>query len=298
MTIIPYGLKADLRELSNLLDLEKTRTGFIGSCPVCGYKSGFCLTEKQGTLLAHCIVNECSFKQIIEAIRNLKTYPANPANPARVHQQGFNYKPLDVKDSYNNQAFIHSLWSQSIPAQGSLVETYLRSRGIVSAIPSTIRLLVEHSHTPTGLTLPVMLAKVDSLDNQLIGVHRTYLDPHGERKASVNPQKMMLGSCGRGALHLSEPKTILALAEGIETALSVQQMTGIPTWATLSAGGMKSLVVPSSIEEVFIFADHDQVGMEAAYEKASYLADAGRKTSVIKTPKVNTDFNDFLLEEK
>jgi len=43
--------------------------------------------------------------------------------------------------------------------------------------------------------------------------------------------------------HLAAPSNEIAVAEGIETALSVQLATGIPTWAALSAGGLRRLIL-------------------------------------------------------
>ncbi len=296
MTILSYDSSIGLLDLATMLGLKKTRIGFVGACPVCGYKSGFSLTEKNSKLLAYCHINQCSFAEVMEEVKRLSGYSAISATPA--------IEPLNqpflvsnsAKSCYQNTGYLDSLWNQSVSAEGSIVETYLGSRSISIEVPSTIRLLVDALHKPSGLRMPVMLAKVVSSENALVGLHRTYLSSDGFSKANVDPPKMMLGKCSGGSVHLAEPSNKLALAEGLETALSVQQMTGIPTWATLSAGGMRALKVPFFVEEVIIFADHDQVGIKAAYEKASMLAGMGKKVSVVKPVKVNTDFNDFLLE--
>lgn len=70
------------------------------------------------------------------------------------------------------------------------------------------------------------------------------------------------------------------------------QATGIPTWAALSAGGMKKLLLPSDVREVLIAADADEVGLDAAEEAASCWHAEGRKVRIVKPPE-GLDFNDL-----
>lgn len=63
----------------------------------------------------------------------------------------------------------------------------------------------------------------------------------------------------------------LAVAEGIETALAVHELTGWPAWATISAGGMKMLELPENVGEVRVCGDHDPAGVEAAHVLALEL---------------------------
>ena len=105
---------------------------------------------------------------------------------------------------------------------------------------------------------------------------------------------MMLGKCATGAVRLAETAETLAIAEGIETALSVQQATGIPTWAALSTSGLKALVLPPEVREVVIFADADKTGEKAAREAAKRFAREGRTTRIIMPPEGDNDFNDVI----
>ena len=52
------------------------------------------------------------------------------------------------------------LWIQAAAAKGTLVDIYLRSRGIVTSIPPTLRFLSLAKHSPSNLFLPAMLAAV------------------------------------------------------------------------------------------------------------------------------------------
>ena len=143
-----------------------------------------------------------------------------------------------------------------------------------------------------------MIAAVARVPERAVtGLHRTYLAPGGAGKAKTNPAKAMLGTVGGGAVRLAPAGEHLAIAEGIETALSVMQATGVPTWAALSAGGIKNLILPPLplASVVTITADHDAVGIRAGHEAAERWTLEGRRVRIALPPE-GRDFNDLLRE--
>jgi putative DNA primase/helicase len=70
----------------------------------------------------------------------------------------------------------------------------------------------------------------------------------------------------------------------------------MPAWATLSAGGIKNLVLPSEVTHVVICADHDAngTGQRAAYSAARLFLTKGRCVRVAMPPRPGSDFNDVL----
>src|SRR5262249_40158574 len=82
---------------------------------------------------------------------------------------------------------------------------------------------------------------------------------------------------------LGEEDDVLALTEGIETALAVQQATGTPTWSCISSTGLTAVEVPPSVRQVLIWGDNDQsgVGQKAADELALRLHREGREVRVL-----------------
>ena len=134
---------------------------------------------------------------------------------------------------------------------------------------------------------------------EVVAVHRTFLCPEGTSKADVEPAKMSLGSIRGGSVRLAPAGEALAVAEGIETALSVQEGAGLPTWAALSAGGIESLILPALplASEIFICADHDPVGLKAARKAAERWTAQGRLVRIARPPGKGRDFNDLLLED-
>jgi putative DNA primase/helicase len=112
----------------------------------------------------------------------------------------------------------------------------------------------------------------------------------GLGKAPLDPDKMTLGDIRGAGVPLANPRPKTAVSEGIETGLSFQQTTGIPTLAALSAGGLQALLLPAVVQEVFIAADADPVGLKAAQAAARRWYSEGRKVRIVKPPE-GRDFN-------
>ena len=117
----------------------------------------------------------------------------------------------------------------------------------------------------------------------------------GLAKAPVTKPKMMLGRCGGGAARLAPVGPEMVLSEGLETALSVQQATGLPVWATLSTSGMRSVILPPEVKTVIIAADADEPGEKAAQAAARRFIAEGRTVKIAHPPQ-GMDFNDLLLK--
>lgn len=190
------------------------------------------------------------------------------------------------------------IWHESVPTEGTNVETYLRSWGIQGSIPSTLKYhprLFHHS----GTYHPAMVAAVTLWPSKTIsGVHRTYLAADGLGKAPLSPNKMMLGSIKGGAVRLAPIGTKLILAEGIEMALSCFYATRLPTWSCLSTSGMMDIIVPplEITQEIIICADGDGAGQKAAQILAKRLHRDGYGIRIAPSPQ-GQDFNDVLRGE-
>ncbi len=186
------------------------------------------------------------------------------------------------------------LWEASLPALGTLAETYLLSRGLCLPLPTTIRFHARLKH-PTGGIWPAMVALVTrGTDDAPLAIHRTFLARDGAGKAPVVPQKMMLGPCRGGAVRLGAVHDVLMVGEGIETCLAAMQATGHPAWAALSTSGLRALDLPEQVREVIVLADGDDPGEAAAREAALRWKREGRFVRVARPPR-GCDFNDLLV---
>jgi putative DNA primase/helicase len=191
------------------------------------------------------------------------------------------------------------IWDQSESILGSPAERYLAGRDIDTArlAPALTPALRYHPACPFGADggHPTMVALLcDVATGEPIGIHRTPLPPLHEREIS----KRMMGRAAGGAIRFGSrsDERVLCIAEGIETALSVMT-AGVPSvWAMGSAVSIRSLPVLAGVDELRIYADHDDAGLGAAYHCAGRWKAAGRRVIVIPSPKKGTDFNDVLRE--
>src|SRR5262245_10351544 len=199
-----------------------------------------------------------------------------------------------------------AIWREARPADGTIVQKYLRTRGILlDAWPPALRF---HPACPRPRDqagdlcpqLPAMLAMVEHAQRGQVAVHATYLRPDGSGKADLpkEQQKACFGLTKGGAVRLGMPRPgeWLAVGEGIETTLSVTTACAMPGWSALSAGGIRALVLPPEATEVLIAADHDEsgVGQRAAHAAAERWLAEGRRVRVALPPR-GCDFNDLLL---
>jgi len=163
---------------------------------------------------------------------------------------------------------------------------------------SAVRYLSSAWHAEAGRNYPAMLAAVTRPNcKEILAVHRTFIRSDGKAKAEVDPPKKTLGPTTGGAIQLAPPGNLLALSEGIETALSFMQATGIPTWAAVSAGNLSHVVLPELPEaiDLIIAGDGDAVGEREAWRAAARFTGLGRRVRVAMAPQ-GYDFNDLLRE--
>jgi hypothetical protein len=175
------------------------------------------------------------------------------------------------------------------------VVRYLASRGITIPLPPSLR-GAPALRRPDGGNGPAMVARVDGLDGELIGVHRTWLDSD-ESGQWHRRDRALLGSVGGGAVRLAQAAETLLIAEGIETALAAMQATAQPTWAALSTSGVMALLLPTFVRTVVILADHDRsgAGERAARTAAQRWRAEGRRVRIYISPHVGDDAADRLL---
>lgn len=191
---------------------------------------------------------------------------------------------------------VQRLWREAACLTGSLAERYLARRGIVAGSPD-LRFLARTPLGPKGAVqfLPALVAAVRN-DLGILALHRTFLDAKTGKIAKFDGPKRALGSLGRGAVRLHGPRGgKLGLAEGIETALSAKQLSGIPCWATLGTERFGLVAIPESVSELHLFIDHDAGGVLAEGRARAAYAQEGRTILTHRPPQPGTDFNDVLV---
>lgn len=194
---------------------------------------------------------------------------------------------------------LNKTWSASKPISVDAVTNYLWSRGI-GVIPENIRICSACYEPDTKKEYTAMIARIQNLKGNPIGIHRTYLE--GSKKANIeHPKKLMTATeeLKGSAIRLFPILEVLGIAEGIETALSCTQLFSIPTWATISTAIMESFEPPEQIKKIIIYGDNDYnfAGQKSAYKLANRLYNKGLMVQVQIPPEFG-DWNDVLMKEK
>ena len=142
-----------------------------------------------------------------------------------------------------------------------------------------------------------MVAVVQDVDGKLSGLHRTFLRENGNGKATISNPKMLLGLAIGCAVRLGPVADEIGISEGIETGLSFQQETGIPTWPAISTAGMNSIELPQTVRSIIVVADNGTPGENAAQALGKRMVMQGRRARIARPPKACSDFNDVLFLE-
>ena len=292
---------------------DRFLTGKHGPCPFCGGKDRFRFTNHKnrgGYICNQCAPNggdgmaflmawrNCRFKDAMTWVQSYLRLPSSVSPATREAATGFtpagHIEPLSESELARRQESMRKVWAKGRALTGDcLGSIYLQSRGVwqgMAPAPLNLRTIANlgyYTGREKQADFPALLALVTAIDGRHIGIHRTYLNHDGTGKAPVqDPKKMMqaLGPIAGAAVRLFPAGHVLGVAEGIETALAASMLHGgLPVWACISASGLQSFVVPDTVNELMIFADHDSAGIKAAKVLQSRYGD--KMTTTIHTPK-------------
>ena len=190
------------------------------------------------------------------------------------------------------------LFAMSQPITGTIVETYLRRRGI-TALHGTGSLRFHPRcyyrpdwHSPTE-TWPAMIAAVADFDGKITGAHRTWLDPSGRDKAAIDTPRRAMGNLLGNAVRFDVAHDVLAAGEGIETMLSLRcVMPTMPMVAALSAAHLAAILFPATLRRLYIARDDDPAGDRATKGLIERAQEVGIE-AITLSPQLG-DFNEDL----
>ena len=190
------------------------------------------------------------------------------------------------------------LVSMSQPISGTLVETYLRTRGI-TALHGTGNLRFHprcyyrpDDHGPTE-TWPAMIAAVTDLRGTITGAHRTWLAPDGSGKAPIDTQRKAMGDLLGHAVRFGIAGEVMAAGEGVETILSARQaIPHMAMAAALSAAHLAAILFPDDLRRLYVVRDNDPAG-DGARDSLVERANAAGIEAIVLSP-VLEDFNEDL----
>lgn len=187
------------------------------------------------------------------------------------------------------------------PIRGTLVQRYLRARGMESLRGfDALRFHPHCYYRPsvddepgTGTAWPAMIATVTDLAGQVTGVHRTWLDPATGSKAPVVYPRRAMGLLLGNGVRFGLAGETMAAGEGIETIGSLRQvMPSLPMIAGLSAAHLAAIRFPVCLRRLYVARDPDPAG-DAAFATLVERAGAVGIDVWPLIPAVG-DFNDDL----
>jgi hypothetical protein len=190
------------------------------------------------------------------------------------------------------------LISMSQPITGTIVETYLRKRGI-TALHGTGALRFHprcyyrpDSCSPTE-TWPAMIASVTDLDSRITGAHRTWLSSDGSGKAPIDTPRRAMGDLLGNAVRFDRATQVMAAGEGIETMLSLRMvLPHMPMVAALSAAHLAAILFPATLRRLYIARDDDLAGDNAMASLVERAQAVGIE-AITLSPRLG-DFNEDL----
>ncbi len=210
-------------------------------------------------------------------------------------------RPKPAKAPTGSSEAARRLFAMARPIEGTLVETYLRGRGIVTrhALPS-IRFHPRCYYRPYSQapreTWPAMIAAVTDLDGTITGVHRTWLTSDGTAKAPLESPRRAMGALLGHAVRFGSVCDVLAAGEGIETMLALRTvLPRMPMAAALSAAHLAAISFPAALRRLYIAHDNDPAG-DRAMAVLRDRARAAKIEAIGLSPRLG-DFNEDLLAD-
>ncbi len=196
------------------------------------------------------------------------------------------------------------LFAMSKPIRGTIVETYLRTRGITDLRDCTslrfhprcyYRGDEDDPADAAREAWPALIAAATDLTGAITGVHRTWLDPSGQAKAPVSTQRRSMGLINGQGVRIGKVSGVVAIGEGVETMLSLRVvLPNLPIVAAGSANHLDALLLPEGLHRLYVAEDDDPAGRRATASVMTRAEAAG--IEAMRLAPARGDFNDDLRQ--
>ncbi|OGV51924.1 MAG: hypothetical protein A3F46_05640 [Legionellales bacterium RIFCSPHIGHO2_12_FULL_42_9] len=210
--------------------------------------------------------------------------------------------PKEKKRAGKTNDYALKLAKESQPIHGTLAEKYLKQhRAIVSLTSTELRFHpnVYSREEGNNQSLPALVAIARDKDHNIRAVQTIYLDKETAAKANRAVPKRTFSSIEGAAVILNkgqDPESVTYLAEGIETALSIQDAVKHErVLAVLGKQNFASIDTNLLTKHVVLCLDNDgkDIAQDKLINKAIQRLQEQGKTVAIAYPHERGDFNDI-----
>jgi putative DNA primase/helicase len=238
-------------------------------------------------VLFHCFAG-CEQRDILIALKRLRI-------SADVRSADYSTAKQTSKTG-DNSARAREMWSKGTSVNGTLGETYLKSRHIYHAAPFCRFAADALMHNGTRwIHLPALLLPI-STSLGIVAIQRIFLSGDGH-KADIESPKRCLGLPGGGAIRYGKaPDTHLNIAEGFEDAVSVCALQGLDhCWAAAGIERYTTMEIPAQVKTITIWSQHGAPATKAVKKAETKFTGQGHQLS-IEIPAREMDWNDMLVD--
>jgi putative DNA primase/helicase len=213
-------------------------------------------------------------------------------------------RKIEKRIPESNGKLALKIWNDSADPRGTVIEKYLRRRGLDLPEEAAGEAIRFHGNCLFGGThTRAMICLVRNIiTNTPQAIHRTALDRAGDKIKINGIDRRTLGPIIGGAIKLSPDEDVttgLVIGEGIETVLAAATRVEHhgtllrPAWACGSSGNLRTFPVLAGIESLTILVDHDASGggQSAAAECVARWCQAGREVTRLVPRVLGVDFN-------
>lgn len=179
----------------------------------------------------------------------------------------------------DRRAAARRLFKMAKPLPGTPAERYLLSRALrrfhseaaLRFHPACYYRADEHAPMTAW---PALLAAATDLAGSMTGLLRTWITEDGTIAPIEDPRRAM-GDLRGHAVRFGTAHTALCAGEGLETVLSVRSLCPhLPAASALTANHLAALILPPSLQRLYILRDNDPAGERAAAKLAATADDA------------------------
>ncbi|MFC3784075.1 hypothetical protein GGR90_000751 [Sphingopyxis italica] len=256
-------------------------------------------TGDRGDLL-DIIAASCAYANLAETLAEARRFLSLP--PSDAGTQG--PRPRRARGAPAGSAEAAArLWAASKPIAGTPVRNYLASRALrrggdlpaLRCHPHCYYRRSEEDAPSVKSAYPAMIAAVTDLGGSLMGVHRTWLDPHRSTKAPVAYPRRAMGHLLGHGVRFGLSSEVMAFGEGIETMLSLREIApALPLVAGLSAAHLAALEFPAPLRRLYVAREPDEAGRAAFAALAERTAPLG--IDILPLDPALDDLNSDLMQ--